>query len=154
MAIIPHTAEEGKVASRDGKNLLLPLIILLLACSASFGLGILAGKDMAPKGEGVKIETLAGAAALSGGTLATPPPIPHVKSSAHKSSSSGYKKPEKQGTATKETGKYVASKNGTKYYLPACGSAARIKEENKIYFMTKEEAEAAGYSPSSTCKGL
>lgn len=49
---------------------------------------------------------------------------------------------------------YVASKNGTKYHLPWCGSASQIKEENKIWFATKEEAEKAGYSPASNCKGI
>ncbi len=49
---------------------------------------------------------------------------------------------------------YVASKSGTKYHLPWCGSAKQIKEENKIWFATKEEAERAGYSPASNCKGI
>jgi hypothetical protein len=51
-------------------------------------------------------------------------------------------------------GGYVASKNGTKYHLPWCGSAKQIKEENKIWFATKEEAERAGYTPASNCKGI
>ena len=52
------------------------------------------------------------------------------------------------------TGGYVASKNGTKYHLPWCGSAQQIKEENKIWFATKEEAEKAGYTPAGNCKGI
>lgn len=51
-------------------------------------------------------------------------------------------------------GEYVASKTGTKYYLPWCGTAKRIKDENKVWFGTKAEAEAAGYEPASNCKGL
>lgn len=51
-------------------------------------------------------------------------------------------------------GAYVASKSGTKYHLPWCGSAKQIKEENKIWFATKEEAERAGYTPASNCKGI
>ncbi len=51
-------------------------------------------------------------------------------------------------------GGYVASKNGTKYHFPWCGSAKQIKEENKIWFKTKAEAEAAGYTPASNCKGI
>jgi Metal binding domain of Ada len=51
-------------------------------------------------------------------------------------------------------GKYVASKSGTKYHLPWCGSAKSIKEENKVWFETKEEAEKAGYAPASNCKGI
>lgn len=49
---------------------------------------------------------------------------------------------------------YVASKSGTKYHYPWCPGALNIKEENKIWFSTKEEAEKAGYSPAANCKGL
>jgi hypothetical protein len=56
---------------------------------------------------------------------------------------------------TTDTGKgYVASKNGTKYHLPWCSGAKRIKEENKVFFATKEEAEKAGYTPAANCKGI
>lgn len=51
-------------------------------------------------------------------------------------------------------GAYVASKSGTKYHLPWCSGAQRIKEENKVWFETKEEAEKAGYSPAANCKGI
>ncbi len=58
-------------------------------------------------------------------------------------------------TATGSTGggAYVASKNGTKYYVPSCSGANRILDANKIWFNSKEEAESAGYSQSTTCKG-
>ncbi len=49
---------------------------------------------------------------------------------------------------------YVASKSGTKYYLPSCSGAARIKEENKVWFATIAQAEAAGYTKASGCAGL
>ena len=51
-------------------------------------------------------------------------------------------------------GGYVASKTGAKYHLPWCSGARSIKEENKIYFQTKEEAESAGYTPAGNCKGI
>lgn len=51
-------------------------------------------------------------------------------------------------------GVFVASKSGTKYYLPTCSGVARIKEENKVWFDTKAEAEAAGYGPAANCPGL
>ena len=51
-------------------------------------------------------------------------------------------------------GSYVASKSGTKYHLPWCSGALRIKEENKIWFQTKEEALRAGYTPAANCKGI
>lgn len=49
---------------------------------------------------------------------------------------------------------YVASKNSDKYHLPWCSGAKRISEGNKVYFASKEEAEAAGYSPAANCKGI
>lgn len=51
-------------------------------------------------------------------------------------------------------GDYVASKSGTKYHFTWCPGAQSIKEENKIFFATKEEAERAGYGPAANCKGM
>lgn len=47
---------------------------------------------------------------------------------------------------------YVASKNGTKYHPIDSGTANRIKDENKVYFQTKEEAEKAGYEAGKSVK--
>ncbi len=47
---------------------------------------------------------------------------------------------------------YVASKNGAKYYPVGCKSADRIKPENRVYFVSAEEAEIEGLEPSTTCK--
>ena len=58
------------------------------------------------------------------------------------------------GTTAQNGGAYVASKTGAKYHLPWCSGAQRIKNSNKIYFATKAEAEAAGYTPAGNCKGL
>ena len=52
------------------------------------------------------------------------------------------------------SGGYVASKNGSKYHALWCPGAKQIKEENKIYFATKDEAVAPGYTPASNCKGM
>lgn len=57
-------------------------------------------------------------------------------------------------TANKPEGTLVVSKNGTKYHYLWCPGASTIKEENKVYFATKEEAEKAGYGPAANCKGL
>lgn len=48
----------------------------------------------------------------------------------------------------------VASKTGTKYYLSSCAGASRITPANKIFFASVAAAQAAGYTPASTCKGL
>ena len=49
---------------------------------------------------------------------------------------------------------FLASKNGTRYYLPTCSGAKRIKTENIIYFSTREAAESAGYTKAINCTGL
>lgn len=65
-----------------------------------------------------------------------------------------------EGTATvlgstfPTQGKYVASKSGKVYHYPWCPGAARIKEENKIWFQTKQEAEGRGLRPAGNCPGL
>lgn len=48
----------------------------------------------------------------------------------------------------------VASKTGTKYHYPWCIGAKSIKEENKVWFSSIEEARNAGYLPAGNCKGL
>lgn len=62
--------------------------------------------------------------------------------------------PAASAQAPKGQGAYVASKSGTKYYLPSCGGASRIKEENKVWFSSAAEAEAQGYGPAANCPGL
>jgi len=51
-------------------------------------------------------------------------------------------------------GQYVASVKGSKYHFPWCPGAQRMKEANKIWFFTEEEAQKAGYTPAKNCKGL
>lgn len=46
---------------------------------------------------------------------------------------------------------FFASSRGSKYYSLGCSGGKTIKQENRIYFATKEEAERAGYELSSTC---
>lgn len=64
------------------------------------------------------------------------------------------KSPLTQTSQTGARGEYVASKNGTKYYLPNCSGVKRIAEANKIWFATKADAEARGLTPAANCPGL
>jgi len=47
---------------------------------------------------------------------------------------------------------FFASSRGSKYYSIGCSAGKTIKQENRIYFATKEEAERAGYELSSSCQ--
>jgi hypothetical protein len=51
-------------------------------------------------------------------------------------------------------GVVVASKTGTKYHFPWCTGSKSIKDENKIWFNSIDEAKKAGYTPAQNCKGL
>lgn len=139
---IPDRIERSKARIGRIPADVLIIAVLVLSSSAAFGLGVLAGKDMksaSADGGSLWIEQLPAAARAGGGPAAA------VEASVKTET----------GPATPSGPKvYVASKNGTKFYLPSCGTANRIKEENKVWFATKEEALAAGYEPSSTCKGL
>lgn len=48
-------------------------------------------------------------------------------------------------------GAYEASSRSDKFHLPHCSSAARISEDNRVWFETRDEAIAAGYSPCGKC---
>lgn len=44
------------------------------------------------------------------------------------------------------SGAWAASKTGKKYYPADSATAKKIKEENRVYFQTEEEAQKGGYS--------
>jgi len=49
---------------------------------------------------------------------------------------------------------FLASKNGTKYYLPSCSGAKKIAVQNQVWFATAAAAVAAGFEPAANCAGL
>lgn len=51
------------------------------------------------------------------------------------------------------SGVFVGSKSGKVYYPPWCAAVKRIHDENKIWFASKDDAEAKGYRPSTSCQG-
>lgn len=54
-------------------------------------------------------------------------------------------------TINVSAGNFMASINGKAYYPKDCAAGNRIKEENRIWFDTKEEAESQGYKPAQNC---
>ena len=59
-----------------------------------------------------------------------------------------------QQKAISTTGRFVGSRGGSAYHYPWCPGALKIKEENKIWFQTKQEAVAKGYKPAGNCPGM
>jgi len=56
-------------------------------------------------------------------------------------------------SADTEVKSYVASKNSKVFHRPECSFAAKIKEENKIWFSSIKEAESSGLKPHSCLDG-
>lgn len=88
----------------------------------------------------------------------TPIRIEYFATSSQEAAVSGSINSERQNPAAAIQGQsekiFVASKNGKNYHYPWCSGAQRIKEENKIWFPSREEAESKGYTPAANCKGL
>ena len=114
--------------------------LLLIVSVASFGLG---RQSVSLTEDGKKVENEA--------SIATFAPQKIV------ATSTPTKSPENQPADTpvaEKTAVVVGSKSGTKYHLPTCSGAKRIKPENLISFETIAAAEAAGYTPAANCPGL
>jgi Metal binding domain of Ada len=124
--------------------------VVVLSATGGFGLGYLAGRDAGNKEEMIIQNVPLEASAIQS--------LPEVSTKTRAVPTVKAEVVPKETTPASATlpagGQYVASKNGTKYFLPWCGSAKNIKEENKIWFTTKAEAEAKGYEPAANCKGI
>lgn len=47
---------------------------------------------------------------------------------------------------------YIGNSNTKKFHYPSCRSVKDIKDSNKVYFYSRDEAINAGYSPCGICK--
>jgi len=99
----------------------------------------------------IVILIFASSASFGLGYLAAP--VPEVACALSQSTETG-KVEALNEESTSAVGRFVASKNGTKYYLPECAGADRILESKKVWFASASAAVAAGYTPAANCKGL
>lgn len=139
----------GHFLALPGKWVL--LTCLVLTGTLCFGIGLMAARENRPSGDSLWIEQLPASelpGSLGAGTTSTSSTSPPTQVIAPATQSAA------AAAALPQTGQYVASKTGSKYYLPSCGTAKRIKDENKVWFATKAAAETAGYQPAANCKGL
>lgn len=125
-----------------GRDLSLALLVFLTSV-ASFGLGRLSA--IWPEKEPVRIDqpNKVDTSSAKGGLDETAAVSDFTKRSDPSTS-----------PISSSHGNFVASKNGSSYHLPTCPGAKQIKEENKIWFKTAEEARRAGYKPAGNCQGL
>jgi hypothetical protein len=127
----------ASVALVERKDIFTMLLVILVGV-ASFGLGRLSVTD--GKGTVEVLPPLSTPSEALGAQQTSVPTTSALSASV--------------GSATTAAGKFVASKSGTKYHYPWCSGAKRIKDENKVWFNTVEEARAAGYTPAANCPGL
>ncbi|OGI60183.1 hypothetical protein A2641_03845 [Candidatus Nomurabacteria bacterium RIFCSPHIGHO2_01_FULL_37_25] len=129
--IITYSLENEK-----GKDILIVLIVILLGLG-SFELGRLSKNNIS---SGIKIEypnqetnVISATDSISKGIFDISTKTVQVQNS--------------------NSGKnFFASNRGSKYYSFSCSAGKTIKQENRVYFFTREEAEKAGYEFSSSCK--
>lgn len=114
----------NSIESDTGKDVLIVIIIILVGLG-SFGLGRLSKKA---KNESLRVEYTANEANI-------------IKST---------NKPQNNLEQSRKT--FFASNRGSKYYSISCSGGKTIKQENRVYFNTREEAEIAGYELSSSCR--
>ncbi len=59
---------------------------------------------------------------------------------------------QKEALEESESSEVVADAKAKVYYAEGCTVPQAIKENDRVVFKTKEEAEKAGYKPAATCK--
>lgn len=143
--IKPHLAniKDSAYSEESGlkiKDDIYIVLILLLVGMASYGLGIISSHERAKIP--ISIQTSRDYMTAS------------VLNSTTNNTNRQTNPSTETNTPVETSGEVVASKTGTKYYYPTCSGVSRIKEENKVWFKTIEEARAHGLTPAANCPGL
>jgi hypothetical protein len=121
------------IESEKGKDILIVIIVILVGLG-SFELGRLSKGNDSP---GLKIEYKA---------------QDSLKATNQASNSISAFSTNIESLSSDATGKtFFASSRGSKYYTTSCSAGKTIKQENRVYFTTGEEAQKAGYTLSSSC---
>ncbi|MFA6520273.1 MAG: Ada metal-binding domain-containing protein [Candidatus Paceibacterota bacterium] len=119
------------ITSEKGKDILIVLIVILVGLG-SFELGRLSKQNDT---SGLKIEyTDQYGKAISNQSANIISSVPSTENQ-----TSGIDK------------SFFASSRGSKYYSLGCSAGKTIKQENRVYFATAEQAEQAGYTLSTSC---
>lgn len=146
--ILPEITERVKNTPDLPKDIFIVLLIILTAVGGFF-LGRLSVLDR-DRGGGIRVTGAIPVGSLE--TTTSEIPAQTIPLAAVQAANNGSSIPSLPTTPPQ--GLYVGSKNGKTYHLPWCTGAKRIKDANKIWFASKEEAEQKGYSPATNCKGI
>ncbi len=122
------------IQSDRGKDILTVMIVILVGL-ASFGLGRLSKNTIS---SGIKIEY---SNTLNNQDANAVSAVNYINSQSSQ-----------KITNSSSSKTFFASNRGSKYYSIGCSGGKTIKQENRVYFATGEEAERAGYELSSACK--
>jgi hypothetical protein len=123
------------ILSEKGRDILTVIIVILVGLG-SFGLGRLSKSNTS---SGIQIEYLGQeASAIQATQYSNVLQKTAITDTPASSSSSGKN--------------FFASSRGSKYYPVGCQAGNNLKQENRIYFATREEAEKSGYELSSSCR--
>jgi hypothetical protein len=128
------------IESDKGKDILTVIVVVLVGLG-SFELGRLSKEDTSG---GVKILPAVAGEYTGQDAETSTNQTANVISAVSDTSS-----PTSTNSSTKT---FFASKKGKKYYTTSCSAGKTIKQENRIYFTTGEEAEQAGYALSTSCQ--
>jgi hypothetical protein len=131
------------IVSEKGKDILIVIIVILVGLG-SFELGRLSKENSS---SGIKIE-YPNQDQNQGAS-----PILSEESFQTSSQATTAKTSPATSKETSSAGKaFFASSRGSKYYSLGCSAGKSIKQGNRVYFTTGEEAQSAGYTLSSSCK--
>jgi hypothetical protein len=145
MQKIKQFADET-ILGEKGRSTLVVLIVILVGFSA-FEIGRLSRQNST---DGVKIQypgELSGQAVDQTANITSAAVSATALTAKTSSSIPAISKP-----ATSGTQNFFASSRGSKYYPAGCSAGKSLKQENRVYFATRQEAEKAGYELSSSCR--
>jgi hypothetical protein len=124
----------------QGKDIMI-IIIVILMCLSSFGLGRLSKSTQNNEIKVIYPDQTANVLYANQENISSKNNINAYNTSL-----------KSNNIAPNSTGKsFFASNRGHKYYPLGCSAGKTIKQENRVYFSTSLEAEKAGYELSSSC---
>jgi len=132
--------------SEKGKDILIVIIVILVGLG-SFELGRLSKEN---DSGGVKIEYPDQNSTQTANVVSATNEADVGPQNQNSRGTTSTTEPTSQSATS--TGKtFFASSKGKKYYTISCSAGKTIKQSNRVYFTTGEEAEKAGYTLSSAC---